>query len=204
MQGDPSPWRCAHHLHQSQAQAAAGLRVRLRDKDNKWHVLRALIYHRKNGLRSVSPTSTASAEPARRACFIARASMRITKNRRSDGRREVNNVRQILEDEERCRRRSSQGSVAQHPAAHRKWAPIGDCGIRRGLPTRGQRTHTQCTDPQRSAYGHRGQQEEIGGVKHNGEGTSEGHQEKDLQRRRKSGSYTSVSCTYRRHSTTRS
>ena len=69
---------------------------------------------------------------------------------------EVNHIRQILEEEG-----SVEGDLRKEVSLnikrHIEMGSYRGLRHRRGLPTRGQRTHTNCPHPQRTAQGHGGE-----------------------------------------------
>ncbi len=102
--------------------------------------MRASIFHRKSGLRSDLLTSTASDGRARRACCTATG---IDPNKKIGDltEEEVNNVRQILE-EEGAVEGDLRKEVSLNIKRHIEMGSYRGLRHRRGLPTRGQRTHT--------------------------------------------------------------
>ena len=127
--------RDADHLQEPAAQAAA----RLRESDS-WHESRASIFRERSGARSRSPTSTASAG-RRRARSSRKASVDPDKRVKAWTEDETARVREIIERELKV-----EGDLRREVSMNiKRLMDIGSYrGIRhrRGLPVRGQRTHT--------------------------------------------------------------
>ena len=134
MQGDPPARPRAGHLREPPSQAAPGLR------SGTWHVSPASTSPERSGSRSASPTSSASVGP-RRPKVCAAAGINPDTRVRDLTDDEVNRIRTFVDANLRV-----EGDLRRDVAQDiKRKIEIGSYqGVRhrKGLPVRGQRTHT--------------------------------------------------------------
>ena len=170
---------------------------------SEWHVSQAWIFRRTSESKSPSPTSTESAV-RRRTKFSTAAGVSLDTKVRDLNDDEINKIRKVIEEQHRV-----EGDLRKEISFNiKRLMEIGSYrGFRhrRGLPVRGQRTHTNARTrkgPRRGAVAV--QQEGIGKDIRQYRSELDGSAaRKKAQRRKKRGSCPAAWPTFRPRSTTR-